>query len=66
MTRSRGRHGAGTGCAKLRDVMRRDDEEDRKKPLPSIVTKKGTNALESVEDSPWLIRNDNDRHRHLV
>ena len=48
--------------------MRHDDEEDPKKPQPVGVTKKGTNALESAEGSPWLSRKDGDRdrHRHVV
>jgi len=46
----------------------RHDEEDPKKPEPIAVPKKGNNALESTEGSPWLNRKDDDvdRHRHVV
>jgi hypothetical protein len=58
----------GIARAKFRTVMRHDNEEDPKKPEPIAVTKKGTNALEAAEGSPWLIRkgDDRDRHRHVV
>ena len=48
--------------------MRPDDEDDRKKPRPVKVPKKGTNAVEASEGAPWLLRKDDDRdhHRHVV
>jgi hypothetical protein len=48
--------------------MRRDDEDDPKKPRPVKVPKKGTNAVEAAEGLPWLLRKDDDRdrHRHVV
>ena len=48
--------------------MRHDDEEDPRRPQPISVAKKGTNALEATEGTPWLIRKDHDRdrHRHVV
>jgi hypothetical protein len=58
----------GIAPAKTCEVMRRDDEEDRKNPEPLAVTKKGTNAPEAAEGRPWLNRRDDraDRHRHVV
>jgi hypothetical protein len=48
--------------------MRHEDEEDPKKPQPIAVAKKGINAPEADEATPWLVRKDHDRdrHRHLV
>jgi hypothetical protein len=46
----------------------RDYEEDPKKPQPVRAQKKGSNAFESAEGTPWRpARNDLDldRHRHV-
>jgi hypothetical protein len=60
--------GIGTGSAKFDSAMRYEDEDDLKKPQPVHVAKKGTNAIEAVEGSPWRLRKDGDRdrRRHVV
>jgi hypothetical protein len=47
--------------------MRRDEEEDPKRPQPVAIHKKGTNQLETAEGRPWLThKEDRDRRRHVV
>jgi hypothetical protein len=58
----------GIARAKFVCVMRHDDEEDRKKPEPIAIKKKGTNAVEGAEGRPWPNRKNDeaDGHRHVV
>ena len=60
-------HFLGTCDAIPRD-MRRDEDEDPKRPRPVRVLKKGTNPAEAAESQPWYhLRKDSerDRHRHV-
>ena len=55
-------------CNAIARAMRRDEEEDPKRPRPVRVQKKGTNPAEGAEAQPWYhLRKDNerDRHRHV-
>jgi hypothetical protein len=48
--------------------MRRDDEEDPKRPRPTKLVKKGPTSAEASEAMPWShVRKDHerDRHRHV-
>jgi len=56
----------GTGRANA-EAMREYDE-DSKKPQPVRVPRKGTNAYEAAEATPWRPTRkdlDRDRHRHV-
>ena len=57
---------SGTRDAIPRD-MRRDEDEDPKRPRPVRVHKKGSNPAEAAEAQPWHLRKDDerDRHRHV-
>jgi hypothetical protein len=60
---------AGTpGIGPARTEAMREYEEDPKKPQPVRVIRKGSNAYEAAEATPWLPTRkdlDRDRHRHV-
>jgi len=61
--------GAGTtGIGPAGADAMREYEEDPKKPQPVRVPRKGSNAYEAAEATPWLPARkdiDRDRHRHV-
>jgi hypothetical protein len=49
--------------------MRDHNDDDRKKPQPVLIRKKGSNAPEIAEVTPWRLTHkdsERDRHRHVV
>jgi len=57
----------GMTLARADGVMRDHDEGTPKQPRPLRVPKKGSNSLETSEETPWrAIKDlDRDRHRHI-